>query len=55
MISKATAHVLIIPDANDCHFEEIEVTEGIPKLEEQVVVVETPQINLHAMLGIVMP
>ena len=52
---KASAHILIIPDLKTLNLEEDTDSESLQSLEEESEMVETPQISLHAMLGILMP
>ena len=52
---QALAHILIIIDSETFHLEEDFVTENTTSLEGEGDMVETPQINLNAMSGILMP
>ena len=52
---RASTHVLIVPDSEELILEDVNEGESLQEQEEGNEVIDTPQISLHAMSGILMP
>ena len=52
---KASAYILIVPDSEEFIGEELSNSDSLQEPKENSQLIDTPQIILHAMSGILMP